>query len=316
MINFEFNGISSIDKGVVVTKFENNDNLISRSLVIGEKNRYRARENHFGTQYDQNYSFTLGISKNLCKKDFNDYYFTSNEIKRINSWLTSPHLPKLFKFINNDYFDEPIEFFVTITEINTEHITLPHELIYTVQCDSPYGPKLFKFINNDYFDEPIEFFVTITEINTEHITLPHELIYTVQCDSPYGYTPLITQKVVSNTIVPERLVLTNNSDELEDYVYPTFKILPKSHSDITIKNITDNGILKIKSLRNDEFYIDCQRLKIYDITNELLSFEDLGISDVDSIYWPRLCSGQNTFEFQGDADIEISWREPRKVGAF
>ena len=269
MINFEFNGISSIDKGVVVTKFENNDNLISRSLVIGEKNRYRARENHFGTQYDQNYSFTLGISKNLCKKDFNDYYFTSNEIKRINSWLTSPHLPKLFKFINNDYFDEPIEFFVTITEINTEHITLPHELIYTVQCDSPYG-----------------------------------------------YTPLIIQKVVSNTIVPERLVLTNNSDELEDYVYPTFKILPKSHSDITIKNITDNGILKIKSLRNDEFYIDCQRLKIYDITNELLSFEDLGIADVDSIYWPRLCSGQNTFEFQGDADIEISWREPRKVGAF
>lgn len=74
--------------------------------------------------------------------------------------------------------------------------------------------------------------------------------------------------------------------------------------------------MRINSLKNDDFYIDCQHLKIYDITNSIVTFEDLGISDVDDIYWPRLAYGDNIFEFTGDAEFEISYREPRKVGAF
>ena len=42
----------------------------------------------------------------------------------------------------------------------------------------------------------------------------------------------------------------------------------------------------------------------------------LGIEDIDDIYWPRLAYGENIFEFTGDATFEISYREPRKVGAF
>ena len=55
---------------------------------------------------------------------------------------------------------------------------------------------------------------------------------------------------------------------------------------------------------------------MYDTANSVLSFDDLGIDDIGDIYWPRLAYGENIFEFTGDATFEISYREPRKVGAF
>ena len=66
MLQFEFDGHNSSEYGIIMTGITDNDNLESRSLQLGEKNRYRARENHFGTVYDDNYSFTLSIMKNPC----------------------------------------------------------------------------------------------------------------------------------------------------------------------------------------------------------------------------------------------------------
>lgn len=277
MLQFEFNGHTSDEYGLIITQIEENDNLANRSLQLGAKNKYRPRENHFGVLYEDNYSFVIGVMKNPCKNKSVDSiasndsgYLTSNDIKTINAWLTSPQYPKLLKFINNDYFEEEIEFFATITTISTEHTSLPYELTYTVTCDSPWG-----------------------------------------------YTPLITHEVTSSSTLTKKYTITNNSDCWEDYVYPTIKVSPKSHGTITIKNITDNNrIMTINALKNDVFYIDCRNLKIYDITNSIVSFEDLGVEDIDDIYWPRLAYGENIFEFSGDATFEISYREPRKVGAF
>lgn len=141
--------------------------------------------------------------------------------------------------------------------------------------------------------------------------------YTTTCDSQWGYTPLILCKTTSSSTLPREYSIQNNSDCWEDYVYPTIKVSPKSHGIITIKNKTDNGrTMKINALKSDDFYIDCRNLKIYDITKSIVSFEDLGIEDIDDIYWPRLAYGENIFEFTGDATFEISYREPRKVGAF
>ena len=40
--------------------------------------------------------------------------------------------------------------------------------------------------------------------------------------------------------------------------------------------------MKINALKSDDFYIDCRNLKIYDITKSIVSFEDLGIEDIDT----------------------------------
>lgn len=270
-MSFEFNGSRSDDYGIVITRIEENDTFgLNRDIVKGERNKYRVRENHFGTIYNDNLSFTISVMKTICNKQPNELLFTSNEIRKINAWLTSPQLPKIF------------------------HL-----------------PK------GNYYDEDIFYFVIFTEVTNKKMQKPYELTYNVTCDSPYGYTEIIKHSIVSSSTVPKTIVITNNSDEREDYIYPLINITPKDHGNITIKNITDaDRHITINSLKNDSFYIDCQCLKIYDITNMLISFEDLGVSDIDSIYWPRLCAGENKLEFTGNAQIEISYRELRKVGVF
>ena len=47
MLQFEFNGHTSDEYGLIVTRIEENDTLVNRSLQLGEKNKYRPIENHF-----------------------------------------------------------------------------------------------------------------------------------------------------------------------------------------------------------------------------------------------------------------------------
>lgn len=182
---------------------------------------------------------------------------------------------------------------------------------------SPQFPRLFTIQTcNEYFQEPIEFFVIFNEINTEYNGNLCMLTYHVTCDSPFGYTPEITHKLSSTITTPFELVVTNNSDEYEEYVYPRFEIHPTETGDITIENITDGHSMTFHAYKDNDVIWDCQKMQFKDYTGQLLSFEDIGVGDVDSIYWFRLCYGQNKIKVSGNAEIDLIYREPRKVGAF
>lgn len=313
MLQFEFNGHTSDEYGLIVTRIEENDTLVNRSLQLGEKNKYRPKENQFGTLYSDNYSFKMGVMRNPCRNK-NVVPELKNGILRYDPTYT-PYLDNgILKFSMN--YTADIKNGIIIPN-DSDYLTSNNIRIINAWLTSPQYPRLLKFIGDDYFSEEIEFFATITEVSTEHASLPYELTYTVTCDSQWGYTPLILCKTTSSSTLTREYSIQNNSDCWEDYVYPTIKVSPKSHGIITIKNKTDNdGTMKINALKSDDFYIDCRNLKIYDITKSIVSFEDLGIEDIDDIYWPRLAYGENIFEFTGDATFEISYREPRKVGAF
>lgn len=313
MLQFEFNGHTSDEYGLIVTRIEENDTLVNRSLQLGEKNKYRPKENQFGTLYGDNYSFKMGVMRNPCRNK-NVVPELKNGILKYDPTYT-PYLDNgILKFSMN--YTADIKNGIIIPN-DSDYLTSNNIRIINAWLTSPQYPRLLKFIGDDYFSEEIEFFATITEVSTEHASLPYELTYTVTCDSQCGYTPLILCKTTSSSTLPREYSIQNNSDCWEDYVYPTIKVSPKSHGIITIKNKTDNGrTMKINALKSDDFYIDCRNLKIYDITKSIVSFEDLGIEDIDDIYWPRLAYGENIFEFTGDATFEISYREPRKVGAF
>lgn len=313
MLQFEFNGHTSDEYGLIVTRIEENDTLVNRSLQLGEKNKYRPKENQFGTLYSDNYSFKMGVMRNPCRNK-NVVPELKNGILRYDPTYT-PYLDNgILKFSMN--YTANIKNGIIIPN-DSDYLTSNNIRIINAWLTSPQYPRLLKFIGDDYFSEEIEFFATITEVSTEHASLPYELTYTVTCDSQWGYTPLILCKTTSSSTLTREYSIQNNSDCWEDYVYPTIKVSPKSHGIITIKNKTDNdGTMKINALKSDDFYIDCRNLKIYDITKSIVSFEDLGIEDIDDIYWPRLAYGENIFEFTGDATFEISYREPRKVGAF
>ena len=301
MLQFEFNGHTSDEYGLIVTRIEENDTLVNRSLQLGEKNKYRPKENQFGTLYGDNYSFKMGVMRNPCRNK-NVVPELKNGILKYDSTYT-PYLDNgILKFSMN--YTADIKNGIIIPN-DSDYLTSNNIRIINAWLTSPQYPRLLKF------------FATITEVSTEHASLPYELTYTVTCDSQWGYTPLILCKTTSSSTLPREYSIQNNSDCWEDYVYPTIKVSPKSHGIITIKNKTDNGrTMKINALKSDDFYIDCRNLKIYDITKSIVSFEDLGIEDIDDIYWPRLAYGENIFEFTGDATFEISYREPRKVGAF
>lgn len=313
MLQFEFNGHTSDEYGLIVTRIEENDTLVNRSLQLGEKNKYRPKENQFGTLYSDNYSFKMGVMRNPCRNK-NVVPELKNGILKYDPTYT-PYLDNgILKFSMN--YTTDIKNGIIIPN-DSDYLTSNNIRIINAWLTSPQYPRLLKFIGDDYFSEEIEFFATITEVSTEHASLPYELTYTVTCDSQWGYTPLILCKTTSSSTLTREYSIQNNSDCWEDYVYPTIKVSPKSHGIITIKNKTDNdGTMKINALKSDDFYIDCRNLKIYDITKSIVSFEDLGIEDIDDIYWPRLAYGENIFEFTGDATFEISYREPRKVGAF
>lgn len=313
MLQFEFNGHTSDEYGLIVTRIEENDTLVNRSLQLGEKNKYRPKENQFGTLYSDNYSFKMGVMRNPCRN--------KNVVPELKNGILK-YDPTYTPYLDNGIIKFPMNYTADIKNgiiipNDSDYLTSNNIRIINAWLTSPQYPKLLKFIGDDYFSEEIEFFATITEVSTEHASLPYELTYTVTCDSQWGYTPLILCKTTSSSTLTREYSIQNNSDCWEDYVYPTIKVSPKSHGIITIKNKTDNDrTMKINALKSDDFYIDCRNLKIYDITKSIVSFEDLGIEDIDNIYWPRLAYGENIFEFTGDATFEISYREPRKVGAF
>lgn len=314
MLQFEYNGHSSEEFGLLLTSIEENENVFSRSLILGEKNKYRTRENHFGATYDENYKFVIKFIKNPCLRIGSTPSLENGCV--VYDQKCTPTLDNGTIYFST-FYSIKIQNGILLSENNTDYFSMNDVRQITAWLTSPQFPKLFKLINSEYLSEDVDFFATITSVELDNIKNPYQISCTVTCDSNYGYTPEIVNHIDSISTLTNSVTLTNNSDCLEDYVYPIIKVSPKSHGTITIKNTSDNnGTMKINALKNDDFYIDCQKLKIYDITNSIVSLEDLGIEDIGDIYWPRLIYGENVFEFTGDASFEISYREPRKVGVF
>lgn len=338
MVEFEFNGKKASEYGVIVTKIDNNDDLESRSLILGSKNKYRARENHFGAQYDGNYVFDVTFVKDPCKKDYLPWLENSIENGKTYSTLVYPESPSI-KYDSDSKLNiltYPSSFDVSITNgtLISEHSDYFNSNdISTLNgwLTSPQYPKLIKITSDDdddefFFSDDIEFFGTVTAVKTEKNDRPYQITYTVTCDSPYGYSPeKTTDKISSTNETPTAFHLYNNSDCINEYVYPILKITPYGNYDgeMILKNSSDdNKTLKLNFKNypygNDTICMDCKNLKLYRENNGEVTFGDLGITEnnISDIYWLRLAYGRNEITISGDILVQIIYREPRKTGAY
>ncbi len=334
LIEFEFNGKSSNDFGVLLTSIEENNELESRSLILGQKNKYRAKENHFGTTYDKNYSFNVTFIKNICRKGYLPEVKTK-EINGVtyNNVLVFPDIPSIDPDTHTLVFPQSYDIAVSnggLISQHSDYFTSNDIRILNAWLTSPQIPKLIRLKNNnktndDYYFEDIDFFGTITSVTTENIGKPYKITYTITCDSPYGYTPEKSIWSSSTQNSPTMFVINNTSDCQEEYVYPVIKFHPIAgyHGELKLTNITDaNHELTLNLSQIDEeiiFYMDCQNLKLYtEKERKPITFKELGITEktIDNIYWLRLCYGKNQIRIQGEMSIEIIYREPRKVGVF
>lgn len=72
------------------------------------------------------------------------------------------------------------------------------------------------------------------------------MILQFKCTTPFAYTKDIVHETTVSTY--KNMLITNNSDEIKSYCYPTIEITPKSNGEIYMCNLSDcetlkNGIL-------------------------------------------------------------------------
>lgn len=180
---------------------------------------------------------------------------------------------------------------------------------------SPLTPRLFHMTNYDKDTDPeYDYFGMFTNIETADINT-YVLNCTFECNTPYA---LSSEQVV--TITDATGVITNPSDELEDYVYPIIRITPKesgNHS-ITLRNLSDgNKYIRLKNMQlNQIVTLDCQKMTLKNSFGGLLPFDYIDTDELNYIYWFRLLNGYNNISITGGAEVEFTFRYPVKVGAY
>lgn len=264
--SFTYNGVSSTEYDVVLASIDNISTYemgLSQSLIVGDMNKYRNRQNYNGRKYNDVLSFQFSIVRTPYV-DGKQQYFTRADIRKINKWLTGADAPCVLHF---DDDEEYIDYICLITDVD-----------------------------NTAYDGRIV-----------------ELKYSVTCNAPYGYSEM--QSIEMTVSSSENIRIVSNSDEINGYIYPKITINPTSTGEIQLKNTDENAVIIINAKKSLPITINCELQQFYDDIG-LMSFEDLGITDISDIYIPRLKYGDNNFTVIGNCSIKFEWREPRKVGAY
>ena len=229
--------------------------------------------------YGSRYSDVLVFDVTVAKRT--GMPFNRTDIREINAWLTSPKVPTLF---------------------------------HVIECD-------------DFVDEYVDYYGCFTATTNVYTTGLTMLTFTFTCNAPYGWSKKYEFEYTCEGITD--FICFNSSDELQEYVYPEMLITANADEKITIQNNTDIEDFIFTFPHNGvPLHIDTKNHKIYQIigTSEVLvslaslgwSAETLeGVADgTQAIYWFRLLPGENNIRVSGDCTINMSFRVPRKVGAY
>ena len=63
-----------------------------------------------------------------------------------------------------------------------------------------------------------------------------------------------------------------------------------------------------------DVHMDCQNLVINDSVGRMITYEKLGITDAEHIYWLKLINGHNSLLLYGNAGFKFTHMESRKAG--
>ena len=130
----------------------------------------------------------------------------------------------------------------------------------------------------------------------------------MECDSCFVWSKehIITIRAIAG----KHFCIYNNTDDLQNYVYPIITVAPCSPGDISFTNLSDNGWnTEIRNIKEGEkVTINC--------TNQTISSNrphDMLLNDFN-LGWVRLVPDKNEYVCNMDATICIRFRVPRKVG--
>ncbi len=329
---------------------------LGKTMESGSVNRYKNVANYFTDVWNEVIKFDLCIIKDKCVyKDEPDQEITKNELREITRWLTSPHLPSWLQFEYETSNDDAIlyhgwfnniepwvvngkilgltlsfectsSFAFTDNIINEANVTVYHNMLVSNDSDDLYN----------YSYPVIEIHPKRTEqifiCNQSDCNLLESGILAAEAEVPLINTLL--DKIENYALLQGYTVEYANVNEEE-----AFNIVPICNDTaiqfyfidnynnrtrctayyLTTNNtyyIIEGGFLFLQVYRDLPVYIDCEKLMIYDDIGRMVTFDKLGISDVDSIYWLRLINGNNSLLLYGNFQFKISHSEARKTGEF
>lgn len=350
---FGKNKLSDIFK-FVSADFDGNSDVplaMDRNMEKGETNRYRVEANYYGDTWANPLQIELDIIKDICVYPNQDRRIISqSEIRQITRWLTSPHAPKWihFEYEESDS-DKIVYYFGWFSNIETWTISGEvYGLRLYFTCTTPFG-----FTDNMIDSKQVTTYDNMLVINDsdelENYCYPKINIHP-NADGQIFICNLSDCNLLENGI----LSLTQSSyfdsmlDAIEQYAalhsYTVkytgtgdFNILPLCNNtavqfyfvnkynneikctafyleDTKEYRIIEGGFMFMNVKENLDIVIDCQRLQIIDSIGRMITYDELGISNADCMYWFRLINGNNSILLYGNADFTITHRESRKVG--
>jgi hypothetical protein len=180
-----------------------------------------------------------------------------------------------------------------------------HNIFRLLTCVKGY--QWMKVINDSDKDE-IWFKAKINDISVKRVRgMVSGIILQMECDSCYGYS---TETVISLDFTANKSIkIYSNTDDLNNYIYPTFTIKPKSDcSVLQIKNVTDNFTTEISNVKaNETITIDSKNEIITSSLSHSLLLNDFNLN------WIRLLPDENEITVNVNARLTYTYRVPRKV---
>ena len=309
--SFTYNGKSSEDLGIIICASEQPDSIpmgLTKEALKGEVTSRRPVANWYNTKYSDVLSFEVTITKPENRA------FSREEVRDINAWLTGPRTPTLL-FFDDEAFD-PINYYGVFTDVTNVYGSGILMLTYTFTADSPYGWSNEREFIYNYLDNQL---LTVS-------------------DSNLAVSNTNVEVTVKNNDLFE---VVNDTDEIYDFTYPLIAIYSSAGKQITIDNYseisTDDLLSHSLTITipqavdyENPLYIDSRNHKIYYYSNVKkknvpVQLSDLGfttksLTNLDNgklgLYWVRLIPGINKFKITGDCNIKMTFRCPRKVGAY
>lgn len=322
---------------------------LERDMEIGETNKYRIEPNFFGDKWSSPLGFELHIIKNACKySNQTEMIFSQKEIREIAGWLTSPHYPKWIEFeyspddIDRDKISTYKGWFNNIETYVVGGAVYGLRLCFT--CTTPFGYTDEK--NKEITNQSMTIISELVENNSDELEsycYPHIHIYpnsTNECficnlsdakildkgelnDSSlkdvaeaYALSEWCTIRYTGET--PETPTMLCDNNALQFYLVNKYgdetKCTILHSSQEGQYYIIEGGFMHISLKADLEINMDCQRLLIQDSIGRMITYDELGITDVDNMHWFRLVHGINQLLICGDVTITFKYRESRKVG--
>ena len=111
------------------------------------------------------------------------------------------------------------------------------------------------------------------------------------------------------------IILYDESDELEEWVYPVVTISPNGdNASCSMTFISDdNHQMTINTEINDTLTFDCKRCTVSRGNGRKVYYSQIGWADIENIYWPRLRPGENQISVTGNVNLNFKYEAPVKI---